>query len=242
MPNRLASLAVPISPIDEFVACAVVRDMFAADSHLSCIPVVRNGRPVGIVDRQAFRLAMADPELHARYENGPVSALMDADPLIVDIDEELWNVNRRIVDDRPDALQTGFVVTSQGVYFGVGSALSLLQFTTSHVAAQARRLEEASARAEQAIWAKSRFLADISHELRTPLNAIMGFSEVMSNELVGPLGNDRYRDYVTDIHASCRHLLALINDAFDRVGVAAERPANQPADTTVRKVRDARCA
>jgi two-component system cell cycle sensor histidine kinase PleC len=224
MPNRLASLAVPISPIDEFVACAVVRDMFAADSHLSCIPVVRNGRPV------------------ARYENGPVSALMDADPLIVDIDEELWNVNRRIVDDRPDALQTGFVVTSQGVYFGVGSALSLLQFTTSHVAAQARRLEEASARAEQAIWAKSRFLADISHELRTPLNAIMGFSEVMSNELVGPLGNDRYRDYVTDIHASCRHLLALINDAFDRVGVAAERPANQPADTTVRKVRDARCA
>ena len=69
--------------------------------------------------------------------------------------------------------------------------------------------------AEAANTQKSDFLAKISHEIRTPLNAIIGFSEVMMGERFGPIGNDRYRDYLRDIHVSGAHLMSLINDLLD---------------------------
>jgi PAS domain S-box-containing protein len=69
--------------------------------------------------------------------------------------------------------------------------------------------------AEKASLAKSDFLAKISHEIRTPLNAIIGFSEVMMSERFGPVGNERYREYLKDIHTSGTHLLSLINDLLD---------------------------
>lgn len=62
--------------------------------------------------------------------------------------------------------------------------------------------------------AKSDFLAKISHELRTPLNPIIGFSEVMSGEVFGPLP-EKYRDYAKDIHRASRHLELLIEDILD---------------------------
>ncbi|TGV94071.1 histidine kinase dimerization/phospho-acceptor domain-containing protein, partial [Mesorhizobium sp. M2E.F.Ca.ET.154.01.1.1] len=62
--------------------------------------------------------------------------------------------------------------------------------------------DEARRRAEDANLAKSRFLASMSHELRTPLNAILGFSEVMANEVLGPMNNPTYRDYAHDVHES----------------------------------------
>jgi signal transduction histidine kinase len=78
---------------------------------------------------------------------------------------------------------------------------------------QALRL--AKDEAEAANQAKSGFLATMSHELRTPLNAIIGFSEMMLREVLGALGNEQYRAYVGDIHASGTHLLQIINDILD---------------------------
>jgi signal transduction histidine kinase len=69
--------------------------------------------------------------------------------------------------------------------------------------------------AEAANHMKSEFLANMSHELRTPLNAIIGFSELMIGELQGPLGAPVYRDYASDILASGRHLLDIVNDILD---------------------------
>lgn len=63
--------------------------------------------------------------------------------------------------------------------------------------------------------AKTEFLANMSHELRTPLNAIIGFSDVMKNEMMGPIGVDRYREYITDINGSGLHLLSVVNDILD---------------------------
>ncbi|WP_078706697.1 sensor histidine kinase [Consotaella salsifontis] len=83
--------------------------------------------------------------------------------------------------------------------------------------------EEARRRAEEANLAKSRFLATMSHELRTPLNAILGFSEVIDNEILGPLGNATYADYVRDIHSSGQHLLNLINEILDLSRIEAGR-------------------
>ena len=76
-------------------------------------------------------------------------------------------------------------------------------------------LRKAKSKAEIANKAKSEFLSSMSHELRTPLNAIIGFSGMMKDEVLGPLGNDKYREYQHDIHHSGQHLLQLINDVLD---------------------------
>ncbi|MCT4655967.1 MAG: ATP-binding protein [Cohaesibacter sp.] len=91
--------------------------------------------------------------------------------------------------------------------------------------AQWKRAEEdllaEKRRAEKANNQKSDFLAKISHEIRTPLNAIIGFSEVMIDERFGEVGNERYKDYLKDIHTSGSHIMSLINDLLDLSKVEA---------------------
>ena len=69
--------------------------------------------------------------------------------------------------------------------------------------------------AEIANRAKSEFLANMSHELRTPLNAIIGFAEIIAGEVLGSVGNAKYRGYAKDISDSGQHLLEIINDILD---------------------------
>jgi signal transduction histidine kinase len=77
--------------------------------------------------------------------------------------------------------------------------------------------------AEEASAQKSDFLAKISHEIRTPLNAIIGFAEVMLEERFGPVGNERYKDYLKDVHASGEHVISLVNDLLDLAKIEAGR-------------------
>ncbi|MFY9877521.1 MAG: ATP-binding protein [Rhodomicrobium sp.] len=100
---------------------------------------------------------------------------------------------------------------------------------------QARQLRELAEsyneekiRAEAANQAKSEFLANVSHELRTPLNAIIGFSEMMRDGVLGPIGNPKYESYVKDIYASGRYLLEMINDILDMSKIEAGRMTLSP--------------
>jgi PAS domain S-box-containing protein len=106
---------------------------------------------------------------------------------------------------------------------GAGDAMrycAVLRDVTIWKKAEAE-LQGARRAAESADANKSDFLARISHEIRTPMNAIIGFSDVMRNETFGPLGNDRYKGYVNDIHASGLHVVSLVNDLLDLSKVAA---------------------
>jgi two-component system cell cycle sensor histidine kinase PleC len=98
--------------------------------------------------------------------------------------------------------------TSEG-----GIILFLSDFTEIKSREESYRV--AKQQAEAASAAKSRFVANMSHELRTPLNAIIGFSEIISGQLFGALGNARYADYAQDILRSGRHLLDIINSVLD---------------------------
>jgi PAS domain S-box-containing protein len=81
--------------------------------------------------------------------------------------------------------------------------------------AQERKLRAALHQAEIANKMKAAFLAAMSHELKTPLNAVLGFSEIIRDEVLGPVGHEAYRDYAGDIHKSGARLLAIINDVLD---------------------------
>jgi len=78
-------------------------------------------------------------------------------------------------------------------------------------------------RAEAASRSKSEFLANMSHELRTPLNAIIGFSQVMENQMFGPVGPGKYIEYARDIHSSGQFLLDVISDILDMSKIEAGR-------------------
>jgi len=85
------------------------------------------------------------------------------------------------------------------------------------------RLALAVNAAEQANRAQTQFLANMSHELRTPLNAIIGFADLIQSQKFGPVGHQRYLDYVKDIAQSGHHLLRIINDILDLAKIDAGR-------------------
>jgi signal transduction histidine kinase len=98
---------------------------------------------------------------------------------------------------------------------------NLLEMSSSKYAELAEQLHKAKEAADTANQTKSEFLANMSHELRTPLNAIMGFSEVVKDEMFGPVGLPQYVEYARDIYNSGSHLLEIINDILDLSKVEA---------------------
>jgi len=93
--------------------------------------------------------------------------------------------------------------------------IARLDAMTSELRERAENLRRSLDAAAADNISKSEFLAGMSHELRTPLNAIIGFSEILRDEILGPIGSARYRDYADSIHASGTYVLSLVNELLD---------------------------
>ncbi len=102
--------------------------------------------------------------------------------------------------------------------------LALEQQARAHAERARSESEAARAEAERANNSKTDFLAVMSHELRTPLTAIMGYEELLSDGITGPV-TELQRQQLGRINASARHLLGLIDEilTFARVDVGRER-------------------
>ncbi len=214
-PNGLAGVILAVEPVAPSTTSGEVYNRFKNDPALVSIPVVEFCRPVGLVYRQEFTTRLAYKYGNALYADKPVTNLMDKEPLVVDHLMNVDDIEWIIANEKPSALSHGFIVTRDGNYAGVASALSLLRISMIRTERRNQELEEAWRRAEAASDAKSQFLTVMSHELRTPLNAIIGFSELMQSRVFGAVEPPRYRGYIKDINAAARQLLANINDVLD---------------------------
>jgi two-component system cell cycle sensor histidine kinase PleC len=219
---RIDRFALRISPVNSSTRCAEIYDRFWADEDLMAVPVVDEGLPVGLVYRAEFEHRLAHAYGRALYERKPIATLMDTEPLIVERGIAIEALQHVIASDRPSALLRGFIITDDGRYLALGTALSLLQASLARTEQRSRELERAYAAAESANRTKSSFLANMSHELRTPLNAIIGFAEIMHGEVLGPLP-ERYKSYADDILSSGHHLLGMVNDLLDMAKIEAGR-------------------
>ena len=149
--------------------------------------------------------------------------------IVIETAGDAWyRFTERKTEDGGTALVIGNITASKLTERDLTSQVEELQTAKvvsdeqrSQLAVLAERLAEAKEVADAASRTKSEFLANMSHELRTPLNAIMGFSEVIKNELFGPVGVPQYRQYSDDIYESGAHLLAIINDILDLSKVEA---------------------
>jgi signal transduction histidine kinase len=176
------------------------------------------GRPIGLIERNAFLVRMAAQYGYALWSGRPVSIWMKTDPVIADGEMTVAEYCGRVLEERPSELLQGFIITCGGRYAGVGTALALLQATATATATQAGEMgrlaaeARASAReAQEALAAKARFLAVMSHEIRTPLNGVLGVAEIVKRKSRQP----DLEPFIDTIVDSGRTLLRLLNDALD---------------------------
>lgn len=210
------ALASPMPPFMVTATCSEAFDWFTCHPDQPAAAILDSeSRVIGIVNRLRFLERYAQryvPELYGRQS---IMRLSNPKPMVVDERLLVLELAQSLVLEWPDALRECFVVTSRGRYLGIGTSEALIRCKVEILTARETELQSALLRATDANKTKSHFLALMSHELRTPLNAIIGFSDILTREMFGPLGGARYVDYAKDIHGAGQHLLALINDILD---------------------------
>ncbi len=205
------------------------------------IPVVENGRPVGLVERNAFLLKIASAFGHAQYANRPILHVMDPEPAVVEAGVNIDTFCDILLKGGPAALMRGFIVTREGLYHGVGTAGSLLQAVNElqrqqnvELAEQARILTDTRTQALASARSKSQFLTIMSHELRTPMNGVLAVAELLRRQ---PL-NAQSHAHINTIVESSETLLRILQDALDLSRAEAGELELHPTATPLRALMD----
>ncbi len=145
------------------------------------------------------------------------------------VDREVLLTRAPLEHEQEVPLSDGTTITALVTRFPIFDALggvTMIGAIATDISARKRfeqDLSLAKEAAEVASRAKTQFLANMSHELRTPLNSIIGFTELMREEVFGPLGHAKYREHVTDVLSSGRALLHLLSEILDVSRIEAGR-------------------
>lgn len=208
----LLDIAPHIPPVLPSTPGAELYERFQNEPDTLAIAVVDDdGRPVGLVERNAFLVLMAAQHGYALWSKRAASHMMKRDPVIADGDVTVQAFCGEVLAERPSELLHGFIVTRAGRYAGVGTTLALLQASAAATATHAETMSRLAWEANEALATKGRFLAVMSHEIRTPLNGVLAVAEIIKRKL----GQRDLAPMVDTILESGGTLLRLLNDALD---------------------------
>jgi len=230
---RIGDYAVAAVPVGPDTPGSAVYDRFKDEPHTLVIAVVDDaGRPVGLVERNAFLSTMAAAFGRELYGRRPISALMNTAPMIAGAEQGAEAFFDTLESSDPGVLLSGFITVSRGRYSGVGTVLQVLQAGSAlyrrraeEMGELARGLAIAEAAAQASSRAKSEFLAVMSHEIRTPLNGVLGVAGLMERKLT----QEELRPHVETILSSGQSLLRLLTDALDMSRAQAGMLTLEPA-------------
>jgi PAS domain S-box-containing protein len=208
----------------------------AATEHALAAARDEIGELHAILDTATDGVVMLDRDLRIMSANRSAQALFGCDagefagrsvfdlfaPESIDVARDYIEALRQsggVLNDGRDVIgrerQGGLIPLFMSIgCLGSGKLCAVFRDLTAWKKAE-EELIEARRQAERQSSAKSDFLAKVSHEIRNPLNAIVGFSEIMMEERFGPVGNERYQQYLKDIHASGGHIMSLVDDLLD---------------------------
>ncbi len=179
------SIALPIATVLPSLRCGAIAARFQDAPDLPAIPVVEDGVIHGLVDRVQFLSNFASRFGRELYDKKPVASLMDSDPLIVPGDLAVSDLSRQIAIDRPEALNSGFIVASDGRYLGVGTGLSLMRAVAEQMASTLSELRAAQAELVQAerLASLGGLVAGIAHEINTPIGTALTAASVLREQV-----------------------------------------------------------
>jgi len=205
------------------------------------IPVVENGLPIGLVERNAFLLKFAGALGHAQFGHRPIIHAMDPEPAVIEGGVRIDAFCEVLKKDGPGALMRGFIVTREGRYQGVGTAASLLQAVNEfqrkqnlELVEQVRVLSDTRTQAVAAARAKSQFLSMMADELRLPMNGVLAVADLLRRQ---PLSTQSHAHVATIVESS-GSVLRVLEDALDLARAEAGELELNPTATPLRALMD----
>ncbi|MNU40665.1 response regulator [Brevundimonas sp. CEF1] len=230
-----------VEPVTATTMAAEVFARFEREPDTLVIPVVDGERPLGLIERSDFLMKLAGPLGQSLYGAREVVHIMDEEPAVVEAGVRIDAFSDIILKSGPGALLRGFIVTRNGAYRGVGTAVALLRAVNDtqrqqnrDLADQVRALSDVKVQAAAAARAKSQFMGLMSQELRTPMNGVLAVGELLLRQ---PL-NDAALAHVQTIIDSSETLLDTLQDALDLARAEAGELELAPAPTPLRAVMD----
>lgn len=127
--NCIGSLAKEISPVDVNEKSIVLAERFKKTENCSCIPVVENNYPVGIVEKSKLYFKLGQRYGYDLFSRKSVKSVME-DALIIDSVVSLEDVSKKILSRDSYSVYDSVIVTHDGKYLGLVSIDSILQRIT----------------------------------------------------------------------------------------------------------------
>jgi signal transduction histidine kinase/ActR/RegA family two-component response regulator len=228
---RAALVLIECAAIDSSTRTRTVLSIFTNQPKLISLPVLDkvSRQPIGLISQSIFMSSLAKPFYKEIYLDRSCLSFMDKNPLVVEAGTPMQEVSIMIAAAGDKVVTDGFVITSDGLYLGIGFVPDVLRVMAEAHQKHSCRLAEhrdslealvlertqslvgARDAAEAAARAKSSFLANMSHEIRTPMNAIIGMTHLMMRDGLPAKQAERLQK----VETAAQHLLGIINDILD---------------------------